>query len=176
MIFRETKLKGAYLIDIEPIKDKRGFFSRTFCQKELKKHGLNFNIVQSNLSHSKKRGTLRGMHYQKAPHEEEKLVSCIRGKIYDVIIDLRPNSPTYCQWLATELSAENFKMLYVSKGFAHGFQTLSDNTVVIYQMSEFYHPQSERGARWNDPLFGIKWPIKKIVISSKDKRHPLIKK
>jgi dTDP-4-dehydrorhamnose 3,5-epimerase len=176
MIFKETKLKGAYIIELEPIKDERGFFARTFCQKEFTKYNLNSHIVQCNISFNKKRGTLRGMHYQVAPYEEAKLVSCIRGAIYDVIIDLRPDSPTYCQWFAVELSSEDYKMLYVPKGFAHGFQTLEDNTVVFYQMSEFYHPECARGARWDDKAFGIEWPISVKIISEKDLSYKDFKK
>ena len=182
MIFKEIKLKGAYIIELEPLEDERGFFVRNFCQKEFKEHGLNFPIVQCNISYNKKKGTLRGMHYQVAPYEEAKLVSCISGAIYDVIIDLRPDSPTYCKWFALELTAHRspltaaYKMLYVPEGFAHGFQTLEDNTVVFYQMSEFYHPECARGVRWNDPAFGIEWPIKQLVISSKDQLHKDFKK
>jgi len=185
MIFTETKLKGSFVIEIEPIEDERGFFSRTFCQKEFKKHGLNPCIAQCNISHNKKKGTLRGMHYQAAPHEEAKIVSCIKGSIYDVIIDLRIDSPTYCQWLAVELTAHNllgtahsfplttnYKMLYIPKGMAHGFQTLEDNTVVFYQMSEFYHPESARGVRWDDPVFGIIWPFAPKILSERDRSYP----
>lgn len=172
MIFSETELKGAYIIKLEPLGDERGFFARSFCQKEFEEHGLNFGIVQCNLSYNKKKGTLRGMHYQIAPYEETKLVSCVRGAIYDVIIDLRESSPTYRQWFAVELTAENYKMLYISAGFAHGIQTLEDNTVVFYQMSEFYHPESARGVRWDDPAFGVKWPIKNHIISAKDRGFP----
>jgi len=171
MIFKETKLKGAYLIEIEPIEDERGFFARSFCEEEFRKHGLDFRIVQCNVSFNKKKGTLRGMHYRVAPHEEAKLVSCIRGAIYDVIIDLRSDSNTYCQWFTVELSAENYKMLYVPEGFAHGFQTLEDNTVVSYQMSEFYHPECARSVRWDDPAFGIEWSLPSKIISQKDLNH-----
>lgn len=174
MIFRETKLKGAYIIGLEPSEDERGFFARSFCQKEFEEHGLNPRIVQCNISYNKKKGTLRGMHYQLAPYEEAKLVGCIRGTIYDVIIDLRPNSPTYRQWFAMELTAYSslpiapYKMLYAPEAFAHGFQALEDNTVVFYQMSEFYHPECARGVRWNDPAFGIEWPLSDPVMSKKD--------
>ena len=172
MIFKETKLRGAYIIELEPLEDERGFFARSFCQKEFEQHSLNFCIVQCNLSHNKRKGTLRGMHYQIPPHEEAKLMSCIRGAIYDVIIDLRPNSSTYRQWFAVELTAENYKMLYVPTGFAHGFQTLVDHTEVFYQMSEFYHPECARGVRWNDPAFGIVWPDDIRVISDRDRQYP----
>jgi len=172
MKFIETKLKGTYIIELEPMEDERGFFARSFCQKEFKKHGLNFRIVQCNISFNKKRGTLRGMHYQVSPYEEAKLVSCIRGAIYDVIIDLRQDSPTYCQWFAVELTEENYKMLYIPKGFAHGFQTLEDNTVVFYQMSEFYYPECARGVRWDDSTFEIEWPLSEQVMSKKDLSYP----
>lgn len=168
MVFKETKLKGAYIIELEPLQDERGFFARSFCQDEFRKHGLYFYIVQCNISYNKKKGTLRGMHYQVAPCEEAKLVNCIRGAIYDVIIDLRPKSATYCQWSAVELSADNYKMLYIPEGFAHGFQTLEDFTKVFYQMSEFYHPECIRGVRWNDPSFGIEWPLSNPILSKKD--------
>ena len=172
MIFKETRLKGAYIIEIEPLEDERGFFARSFCQKEFEEHGLNPCIVQCNISYNKERGTLRGMHYQVAPYEEAKLVSCVRGAIYDVIIDLRPNSPTCSQWLAAELSSENNNMIYVPEGFAHGFQTLKDDTVVFYQMSEFYHPECARGVRWDDPAFGVVWPDGVRFISDRDQQYP----
>lgn len=179
MIFTETKLKGAYIIEPERIEDERGFFSRTFCRKEFEAHGLNPNLVQCNISYNKKKGTLRGMHYQIAPHKEAKLVSCIRGSIYDIIIDVRPDSLTYGQWIAVELPAHcsshpaSFKMLYIPEGFAHGFQTLEDDTLVFYQMSEFYHPQSARGIRWDDPMFAIQWPIYDKIISDKDRSYDI---
>jgi dTDP-4-dehydrorhamnose 3,5-epimerase len=168
MQFSETKLKGAYIIEIERIEDERGFFARTWCKKVFEEQGLNSNLVQCNLSFNVKRGTLRGMHYQIAPHEEDKLVSCISGSIYDVIIDLRENSPTFCKWQAIELTAVNRLMLYIPKGFAHGFQTLQDDTCVFYQMSEFYYPESAKGLRWNDPAFSIMWPNEEMIISDKD--------
>lgn len=173
MIFNETKLKGAYIIEIEPIEDDRGFFARSFCRKEFEQYGLNLCIVQCNISFNKKKGTLRGMHYQAVPHEEAKLVSCTKGSIYDVIIDLRSGSPTYCRWISVEISAENRKMLYIPEGFAHGFQTLEDDTEVFYQMSEFFHPESARGVRWDDPVFGIEWPEQGFkIISEKDLEYP----
>ena len=176
MRFIETELKGAYIIEIEIIEDERGFFSRTFCQKEFEEFGLNPRIAQCNISYNKKQGTLRGLHYQAAPYEEAKIVSCTRGTIYDVIIDLRPDSPTYCRWYAVELTATNYKMLYIPEGFAHGFQTLEDNTVVFYQMSEFYNPESARGIRWDDPVFGIKWPLSVKITSNKDCSYPDFKR
>jgi dTDP-4-dehydrorhamnose 3,5-epimerase len=180
MKLSETKLKGAYIIEIEPVTDERGFFARSFCANEFEKHGLNPRIVQCNISYNKKRATLRGMHYQVAPYEEAKLVSCIKGAIYDVIIDLRPDSPTYCQWFAVELTAHRSpltapsKMLYIPEGFAHGFQTLEDDTVVYYQMSEFYHPECARGVRWDDKAFGIEWPMPNPIMSERDKSFSFI--
>jgi dTDP-4-dehydrorhamnose 3,5-epimerase len=171
MIFTETRLLGAYIIELEPISDERGFFARTWCAKEFEEHGLNSNLVQCNLSFNARRGTLRGMHYQVAPHEEAKLVSCISGSIYDVIIDLRKESSTLYQWQAFELSAEKHRMLYIPEGLAHGFQTLHDDTSVFYQMSEFYNPECSKGVRWNDIRWGIKWPIASPIMSDKDKNY-----
>ena len=172
MIFRETKLKGAFIIEPERLEDERGLFARTFCKEEFKAHGLNSRVVQCNISFNKKKGTLRGMHYQVAPHEEAKLVRCTRGAIYDVIVDLRPDSPTFKQWVAVELTADNHRMLYIPEGFAHGFQTLEDNTEVFYQMSESYHPESARGIRWDDPMFGIKWPnVRHRIVSEIDQSY-----
>ena len=176
MIFTETTLKGAFVIELEKHEDERGFFARTFCRTEFETQGLNPNFVQCNISYNKKKDTLRGMHYQVAPYQEAKLVSCTRGALYDVIIDLRPDSPTYCRWLAVELSAENYQMLYIPECFAHGFQTLEDNTLVLYQMSEFYHPECARGNRWDDPAFGIKWPLSNRVVSKKDLSYPDFKR
>ena len=176
MIFIETKLKGAFVLEPERQEDERGFFARTLCQEEFEAHGLNPRVVQCNISFNKKKGTLRGMHYQAAPYEEAKLVRCTMGAIYDVIIDLRPQSPTYKQWIAEELSTENRKMLYIPGGFAHGFQTLKDNTEVFYQMSGYYAPEHARGVRWDDPAFGIKWPPERErLILLKDQDHPLMK-
>lgn len=174
MVFNETKLKGAYIIEIETRNDERGFFARSFCQDEFSRHGLNPCIAQCNISYNRQKGTLRGMHYQTRPYEEAKTVRCTRGAIYDVIIDLRPQSPTYKQWTAVELSAGNHKMLYVPEGFAHGFQTLQDDTEVFYQISEFYHPECAAGIRWDDPAFGIEWPdVKGRSISAKDLGYQL---
>lgn len=173
MIFEGTQLKGAFIIKLEPLEDERGFFARTFCPEEFEKHGLNTRVVQCNVSYNRKKGTLRGMHYQLAPHSEAKLVTCVAGSIYDVIIDLRPESPTYCKWLAVELSACHPRsMLYIPENFAHGFQTLADDTEVFYQMSEFYHPNSARGLRWDDPGFNIEWPAAKRIVSEKDQSFP----
>jgi len=172
VIFTETELKGAYIIEIEELKDHRGFFARSWCQNEFKDHGLTTRIAQANVSYNKKMGTLRGMHYQLSPYEETKLVRCTRGGIYDVIIDLRPASTTYTQWIGVKLTAENYKMFYVPENFAHGFITLEDDTEVTYQVSQFYTPGSERGIRWDDPAFSIDWPIDVQVISDKDKSWP----
>jgi len=173
MLFRETRLPGAFIIDLEPRHDERGFFSRAWCQKEFEAHGLNPRIAQANLSYNKQRGTLRGLHYQIAPFEEAKLVRCIRGAIFDAIVDVRPASPTYLQWIGVTLSGQNRTMLYVPEGFAHGFQTLEPETDVFYQVSEFYAPGSERGARWDDPAFGIEWPeVDSRLISAKDQSWP----
>ena len=171
MIFTETKLRGALIIEPERLEDERGFFARTFDQKEFEAHGLNPRVMQCNTSFNKKEGTLRGMHYQVPPYEETKLVRCTIGAICDVIIDLRKDSATFKQWIAVELTAENRRMLYIPEGFAHGFQTLKDDTEVFYQMSEFYHPESAKGVRWNDPAFGIVWPNDIIVISDKDREY-----
>ena len=168
MIIEQTKLSGAFVIELEQHQDDRGFFARTFCKNELEAHGMISDVAQANMSLSKKKGTLRGMHYQKAPHQESKLVRCTRGALFDVIIDLRPESPTFKEWFGVELSADNYKMLYVPRDFAHGFLTLTDNTEVTYMVSQFYAPGSELGIRWNDPQFGIKWPIDIEVISEKD--------
>ena len=172
MIFTETKLKGAFIIDVKRLEDERGFFGRSYCENEFKEHGLNTNVVQANVSHNKIKGTVRGMHMQLAPFEESKLVRCTRGAIYDVIIDLRENSETYKQWIGVELTADSFRMLFVPEGFAHGFITLEDNTDVTYQVTQFYTPGSERGFRWDDPAFNIQWPIEPVLISEKDKSHP----
>jgi dTDP-4-dehydrorhamnose 3,5-epimerase len=173
MIFKETRLKGAFIVEMEPIRDNRGFFARAWCQREFEARGLIPCFVQNNITFSPKRGTLRGLHYQIPPHEEVKLVRCTRGAIYDVIVDLRPESPTYMQWLGTELTPENRKMIYISGGFAHGYQILMDDTEVFYQVGTFYAPEYERGMRWNDPAFKIDWPINPpLVLSEKDKRWP----
>lgn len=172
MIFTETFLKGAFIVEPEKREDERGFFARTWCQREFRDYGLNTSLVQCNISFNKRKGTLRGMHFQTPPYEEAKLVRCTMGAIYDVIIDLRPNSDTFKKWFALELSSENRKMLYVPEGFAHGFVTLTDNTEVFYQMSQFYHPEYAAGVRWDDPAFNISWPLDVKVISDKDRSYP----
>jgi dTDP-4-dehydrorhamnose 3,5-epimerase len=172
VIFLETKLRGAFLIEPEKLEDSRGFFARTWCQREFAARRLNPRLVQCNISFNRKKGTLRGMHYQAAPYEEARLVRCLAGAIYDVIIDLRPESPTFKQHLAMVLKAQGHKMLYIPEGFAHGFQTLEDNTEVFYQMSEFYAPEYTRGVRWNDPAFSIQWPSAERIISQRDQHYP----
>ncbi len=172
MIFTETKLTGAFIIDINPRKDDRGMFTRVFCQREFEEHGLNPKVVNTNVSHSVYKGTLRGMHFQRQPMAECKLVRCTQGALYDVIIDLRPDSPTYKEWIGVELTAQNYRMLFVPEGFAHGFQTLEDHTEATYQVSQFYAPNHEGGVRYNDPTFGIVWPLEPTVLSDKDQHWP----
>lgn len=168
MIFEPANLSGAYLIQMERLSDERGFFARAWCQREFEEHGLNPRLVQCNVSYNKKQGTLRGMHYQVAPYKEAKLVRCTSGAIYDVIIDLRPASPTFLQHIGVTLTADERTMLYVPEGFAHGFLTLVDNSEIFYQMSEFYAPEAAQGVRWNDPCFAIDWPMPVQVISQRD--------
>ena len=172
MLFKPTPLNGAYIIDLEPHTDERGFFSRAWCRNEFEAHGLNGCLVQCNLSFNRRRGTLRGMHYQAAPYEESKLVRCTHGAIYDVIVDLRKDSPTYRRYYGVTLTDANRKALYVPEGFAHGFLTLEDDTEIFYQMSEFYAPDYGRGYRWNDPAFNIQWPDEVTVISERDRTYP----
>jgi dTDP-4-dehydrorhamnose 3,5-epimerase len=169
MLFSQVKLKGAYIIKPEKRSDDRGFFARSWCQREFEEYGLNPRVAQSNIGFSKKKGTLRGLHYQIAPHEEVKLVRCTRGAIYDVIIDLRPESMTYKQWVGVELTGENHNLLYVPEGFAHGYQTLTDDTEIYYQTSQFYAPEFARGIRYDDPAFGIEWPMTIESISDADR-------
>ena len=171
MLFRETKLPGAFVIDLQKHEDERGFFARSWCRKEFEAHGLDPRTVQCNVSFNKVKGTLRGMHYQVAPFAEAKLVRCTRGAIYDVIIDLRRESATYKQHVSEVLSSNNYKALFIPEGFAHGFQTLEDNSEVFYQMSEFYSPEHQRGLRYNDPAFGINWPTDVTVISDRDRNY-----
>ncbi len=172
MIFTPTKIPGVFVLDPERIEDERGFFARTWCQTEFESHGIDPRLVQGNLSFNKRRGTLRGMHYQKPPHEETKIVRCTRGTIYDVAIDLRPDSPTFKQWTGATLTAENRQMLVIPPGCAHGFLTLEDNTEVLYQMSAYYAPSHAAGVRWNDPAFGIRWPGNVMVIIDRDRNYP----
>ena len=172
MIFRETAFKGAFVIEPEPKQDERGFIARSWCEEEFSSHGLNSTIAQCTISYNKKRGTMRGMHYQAAPHEEVKLVRCTMGAIFDVIIDLRPDSHTYVRHFTVVLSASNRHMLYIPEGMAHGFQTIEDDSEVFYQMSHKYEGGSARGVRWSDPLFGISWPPDNRIISERDQQYP----
>jgi dTDP-4-dehydrorhamnose 3,5-epimerase len=172
MIFTPTDLPGAMIVDLDRKEDERGFFARSWCRDEFAAHQLNPNLAQCNVSFNKTAGTLRGMHYQTPPYEEAKLVRCTAGALYDVIIDLRPGSRTYLRHLAVELTAENRRALYIPEGFGHGFITLADNTEIFYQMSTFYVPDSQRGVRYNDPAFGIRWPIPIAVVSDRDKTYP----
>lgn len=172
MIFEPTRLEGAFVVEPEKLEDGRGFFARSWCLREFEAHGLNPRMVQCNISLSKRKGTLRGIHYQAPPHAEAKLVRCTAGSIYDVIIDLRPESPTFEKYAAEVLTARNHKMLYVPEDFAHGFLTLEDDSEVFYQMSEFYVPEQSKGVRWNDPVFGIEWPIAPCLMSERDRGYP----
>lgn len=174
MIFTETKLQGAHVIEPERHDDERGFFAHSWSEREFKAHGLSPRLAECNISYNKRKGTLRGMHYQEAPHGQIKLVRCTMGAIYDVIIDLRPDSPTFKQWVAAELTASNRRMLYVPGEFGHGFQTLADETEVFYQVSSPYVPGSAQGVRWDDPIFGIDWPYaKERIIIQRDREYPL---
>ena len=173
MIFTETKLKGAYIIDLDRREDTRGFFARAFCQNEFKAHGLKPVIAQANLASNLKKGTVRGMHFQFPPAAETKLVRCTRGAILDIIVDLRPESATFLQSIAVELNEENQRALYVPERFAHGYQTLRDNTGTSYQVGEFYTPEAEGGLMYNDPRLGLKWPLPATVVSEKDQKFPL---
>lgn len=172
MIFSETAIKGVFLIDPVPVRDDRGMFIRTWCQQEFETHGLPITWVQSSVSVNTQKGTMRGLHYQSAPHGEEKLVRCTAGAIYDVIVDLRPASPTYCQHVGITLSADNRRAVYIPKCFAHGYLTLEQNSEVLYYMSEFHVPASARGFRWDDPVFKIAWPAPILVMSDRDRTWP----
>lgn len=173
MKFISTPLSGAYLIQLKPIEDERGFFARTFCAQTFAEQGLNPHLEQCSTAFNRKKGTLRGLHYQVSPYAEIKLIRCFRGAIYDVILDLRPESPTFGNWAAFELTEENRTMLYIPEGCAHGYQTLTDNTELFYQMSERYVKESERGVRWNDPSFDIRWPEERnLILSFKDESWP----
>lgn len=174
MKFFETPLAGLYVVELEPRNDERGFFARSFCMDEFAAHGLDPRIAQANIAFNEKAGTLRGMHFQVPPHEEAKYIRCVRGAVYDVAVDIRPQSPTYLKWHAAELSADNRRMMCIPRGFAHGYQTLSDSTEVFYLVSEFYHPESDRGLRWDDPALAISWPLPNPILSAKDRIHPLL--
>ena len=172
MKFTETDLAGAYLVDIEPVEDQRGFFARSWCRKEFAGHGLVAELAQCGISYNPVKGTLRGMHYQDQPYPEAKVVRCTQGAIYDVIIDLRPQSPSFKKWFSVELSSGNRRMLYVPPGFAHGFLTLAPASEVFYQISEYFRAEFSRGVRWNDPAFGVAWPEHPALISERDRQYP----
>jgi dTDP-4-dehydrorhamnose 3,5-epimerase len=174
MIFAETRLPGVLVIEPERREDERGFFARTWCRSEFETRGLNAALVQCSISWTKARGTVRGMHYQSAPFREAKLVRCTRGAIHDVVLDVRREAPTWGQWVAVRLTADDRRMLYVPEGMAHGFQTLADDTEVFYQMSEAYHPEAQRGVRWNDPACAIEWPITPVIVSARDAALPAL--
>lgn len=174
MIFIETELEGAFIIDVNPLSDSRGFFARAFCQRELEAHGLNFAIAQTNIGFSKVKGTVRGMHFQYPPAAEAKLVRCTRGAMLDIIVDLRPESPTYLRHIAVELSADNHRALYAPERFAHGYQVLEDATEMIYQTSEFYSPENAAGLMYNDPLLDLQWPLPAGQVSDKDSGWKLL--
>lgn len=174
MIFTELPIPGAYLIAIEQIIDERGFFARSFCKKEFDRHGLESDIIQCNVSFNLKKGTLRGLHYQRSPKSEAKLINCLRGKIFDVILDLRTDSPTFHNWYSLELSSSDGRFLYIPKGLAHGFQAIEKETTVSYAMFHEYSASHSAGILWNDPKFGIDWPIPNPIISERDKSFPLV--
>ncbi len=169
MRFTETKLAGVYVLDLEPIEDERGFFARTWCADEMRARGLTDVIAQTSYAHNKRRGTLRGMHYQREPHGETKIVSCVRGRVWDVVLDLRPTSPTYCQWVAEELTDRNYRSFYIPPGCAHGVQTLEDDVVVAYKITPAYVASHAAGVRWDDPSFGIAWPVADPILSARDR-------
>jgi len=173
MKFTETGLDGAFVIEIEPRLDERGFFARGWCRREFEAAGIRINFVQANIAFSKNKGTLRGMHFQKAPHAEAKFLRCVRGAVFDVMIDLRTDSPTFKKWFGIELTADNHKMVFIPEGFAHGYLATVDDTEVFYLVSAFYSPDTEGGVRWDDPAFGVKWPMTgNLIISEKDKNWP----
>ncbi len=172
MIFTTTRLPGLVLVEPEPRRDARGSFARVWCRREFEAAGLETEIAQSSLSSNRARGTLRGLHFQRPPHDEVKLVRCIRGAIFDVAVDLRPHSPTYCRWQGFELSAANGAALHIPRGFAHGFETLAAESEVLYQISAFYAPEAASGVRWDDPAFAIDWPLPVAAISDKDRAWP----
>jgi dTDP-4-dehydrorhamnose 3,5-epimerase len=175
MIFAATPLVGAFIIDIEPVEDERGFFARSFCAEAFAARGLRSHFLQCGISHNRRRGILRGLHFQAPPHEEVKLIRCTAGKVFDVMVDLRAHSPTRGQWFATQLSAENHRMVYIPEGFAHGFQVLEDGSELFYQISEPYEPTLSRGLRWNDPDIGIAWPLPdETFLSPRDQELPFL--
>lgn len=172
MIFTPTKLEGAWIVELDPRGDERGFFGRAWCRREFEEQGLIGDFVQANVSFSRGKGTIRGLHYQVSPDQEAKFIRCIRGAVWDIIVDVRPESPTYLEWLGVELTADNRRQLYVPKGCAHGYQTLAADSEVLYQVSSFYAPKAERGIRWDDPQFAIDWPEAVGAISPKDREWP----
>jgi dTDP-4-dehydrorhamnose 3,5-epimerase len=172
MQFTETEIRGAFILDAEQIADERGFFARSWARDEFEAHGLNPHLAQCNLSYNHRKGTVRGMHWQAAPHAETKLVRCTQGGIYDVVVDLRADSPTYLRWIGAELTAENRRALYIPEGCGHGFQTLADATEVLYMITEYYTPAAARGMRWNDPAITVTWPLAVTVISERDAQYP----
>lgn len=172
MQFTETEIRGAFILDAEQIADERGFFARSWARDEFEAHGLNPHLAQCNLSYNHRKGTVRGMHWQAAPHAETKLVRCTQGSLYDVIVDLRSDSPTYLRWIGVELTAENRRALYIPEGCGHGFQTLEDATEILYMITEYYAPAAARGMRWNDPAIMVTWPLEVAVISERDARYP----
>jgi dTDP-4-dehydrorhamnose 3,5-epimerase len=172
MQFTETEIGGAFILDAEQIADERGFFARSWARDEFEAHGLNPHLAQCNLSYNHRKGTVRGMHWQAAPHAETKLVRCTQGGIYDVVVDLRADSPTYLRWIGAELTAENRRALYIPEGCGHGFQTLADGTEVLYMITEYYTPAAARGMRWNDPAITVTWPLAVTVISERDAQYP----
>lgn len=176
MHFYESTLQGAFIIDLDQKSDARGFFGRAFCTNEFEQHGLSSRIVQANLSFNHTQGTVRGMHYQAFPAGESKLIRCVRGAVWDVIVDMRPESPTYLDHISVELTADNRKAIFVPEMFAHGHQALTEGTELLYLVSEFYTPGSERGVRYDDPILAIKWPLPVTVISKKDKSWPLLER
>ncbi|HEY7908794.1 MAG TPA: dTDP-4-dehydrorhamnose 3,5-epimerase [Thermomicrobiales bacterium] len=172
MLFTETEIRGAFILDAEEIADERGFFARSWARDEFEAHGLNPHLAQCNLSYNHRKGTVRGMHWQVAPHAETKLVRCTQGGIYDVIVDLRADSPTYLRWIGVDLTAKNRRALYIPEGCGHGFQTLADATEVLYMITEYYTPAAARGMRWNDPAINVTWPLDVTVISERDAHYP----
>jgi dTDP-4-dehydrorhamnose 3,5-epimerase len=171
MTFHETKLKGAFIIDLDKIEDERGFFARSWCKREFDDRHIDLDVVQTNISYNRKKGTLRGMHYQRHPYAEAKTVRCTAGAIYDVIVDIRPESVTFMQWVGIELTKESFKMIYMPPGFAHGYLTLANHTSVHYMVNQFFVPGAQEGIPYNDPAFNIQWPIKPTIISLNDRNH-----
>jgi dTDP-4-dehydrorhamnose 3,5-epimerase len=174
MIFKETRLHGVFIIEPEKVEDHRGFFALSWSQRDFAERGLNSQLAECNISFNRKKGILRGLHYQVAPHEQAKLVRCTRGAIYDVALDLRPGSPTEREWVAVELTANNHRMFFIPEGLAHGYQTLTARAEILYQMSEYYHPELARGVRYNDPAFNIEWPIPNPLMLERDRSYPLV--